>query len=173
MFKLNELTVAIFIAITCFFVGDLYGAAQAKKDYEIEKAEINQKAREKYDTLVTETERLEKETGNTIIELQTNHEREQRNAKTTIDKLRDDARRDAFRLSVPIRSCNANPFAPGDRTAPRAESETRAELLPQTAYDLITLAGDADSEVRRTNLCIDQYNEMKALLDKLRNNKVE
>lgn len=71
-----------------------------------------------------------------------------------------------------IASCTANPNPIGG-TVTSDNGQARAELLPETVLDLISIAADANSEVRRTNICIDQCNEMKSLVDRLRNNKIE
>lgn len=92
-------------------------------------------------------------------ENQKKHEKEMQNAKMEMDKLRARIHRGAVRLSVPASACTVsdNPGT-GDR-------ETRAELDPTTADDLVAIAADGDNAVRELNLCIDQYNAVAANLN--------
>lgn len=93
-----------------------------------------------------------------------NHYKEQQNAQVKIDSLVSDVRTGKQRLSVAVSSCSPA----RDSTTPTGTvTEARAEILPKTAIDLIELAAGADEEVRRTNLCIDQYNAVRDTITKL------
>lgn len=172
MFKLSDPLATIVVTAAALTVGFLYGDYSADKRNEAEQKRINREAVQKYNALVAETNWQQRIANAQIEGLQANAERVELNAKITIDKLRADVRSRAIRVSVPVASCSANPST-GDSTATPDDGQTRAELLPETVLDLVNIAADANSEVRRTNLCIDQYNEVKAMLDRLRNNKVE
>jgi len=95
--------------------------------------------------------------------------KELENAKSQVAALRADVRSGAVRMSIPIAtgSCRAAGSPDSAAAASGTGTETRAELLPTTADDLIELVTDADSEVRRTNECIDRYGAVKAASDAL------
>lgn len=80
----------------------------------------------------------------------------------TINRLRRDITAGTFRLSVPVATCSPNPFS---RSTGSTNDSQRAELLPETSLDLVNLAAAADEEVRRTNLCIKSYNEVRAKIN--------
>lgn len=83
------------------------------------------------------------------------YEKEKENAKTEINRLRGRISAGTVRLSVPARGC-----AVSENTG-TGTGETRAELDPETANDLISIASDGDAAIRELNLCIDKYNELK------------
>ena len=80
------------------------------------------------------------------------HEEEMKNAKNEIDQLRARISNGTVRLSVPTTACKVS-----ENTGAGIE-QTRAELDPQTADDLVAIAADGDAAIRDLNLCIDQYN---------------
>ena len=84
--------------------------------------------------------------------LQAKHEKEKKNAETEIADLRKRIKSGAVRMSVPATACTVS-----ENTGAGIE-QTRAELDPQTADDLVTIAADGDAAIRDLNLCIDQYN---------------
>lgn len=172
MSKLNELTTNVICVSVAVVLGYFAGEYHAGKVFEVEKIKLNNAAIKKYDKLVADTNDASSKSKLKISELQSQVEKVESNAKIIIDNLRSDVRNRVVRVSVPVSSCTANPNA-GDFTFAPDNGQARAELLPETVLDLIDIAADANSEVRRTNLCIDQYNEVKSMLDKLRNNKVE
>lgn len=94
----------------------------------------------------------------TVNRLQADRKKEQDDAQTKINSLRHDVRVGALRLSVAIRAAGQAGQTSDTASARGTATEERAELLPEDAETFIRIAGDADNEVRRTNLCIDQYN---------------
>jgi len=77
-----------------------------------------------------------------------------------IKSLTADVLAGAVRLSVAVKA--ARPAACGDAASEGAaaaggDQETRAELVPQVAYDLIGIAADGDAAVLDLNACIDAY----------------
>lgn len=88
-------------------------------------------------------------------ELQAKYEQEKKDAESKITDLRRRVQSGAVRLSVATRS-GAVSSNPGTGTG-----ETRAELDPETANDLISIASDGDAAIRELNLCIDKYNALK------------
>lgn len=88
-------------------------------------------------------------------ELQAKYEEEKKNAESKIADLRLRVRSDTVRLSVPARGC----AVPGNTT--NDAGETRAELDPETADDLVAIAADGDEAIRNLNQCIDQYRALQ------------
>ncbi|WP_426106357.1 lysis system i-spanin subunit Rz [Massilia sp. TSP1-1-2] len=88
--------------------------------------------------------------------------KEKEDAKTTIDALRADVQRGTVSLSIATRAIRAAPAGqdPGTRYV-----ETRAELVPQAAIDLIDIAADGDNAVRDLNACIDKYDAVRRTLN--------
>jgi hypothetical protein len=90
------------------------------------------------------------------------HAQEVLNAQSEIDNLRADLRARRVRLSVPVDSCTAGSETGADSAAagqPRAEA--RAELVPETAAELVSIAADGDAAVRQLNALIDVYNALR------------
>ncbi|MBC3830947.1 hypothetical protein H8K33_05465 [Undibacterium amnicola] len=172
MSKLNELVTNVICVSVAVVLGYFAGEYHAGKAFEFEKIKLNNAATEKYNKLVADTNKAQSDSKERIKELETDAERVELNAKINIANMRSDVRNRVVRVFVPVSSCSANPIS-GDFTLVPDNGQARAELLPETVLDLIDIAADANKEVRRTNLCIDQYNEVKSMLDKLRNNKVE
>lgn len=90
------------------------------------------------------------------------HAEEARHAQAEVDSLRADLRASRVRLSIPVASCTAG-GAPGSDspTAGGARPEARAELMPETAADLVGIAAEGDAAVRQLNRLIDAYNALR------------
>ena len=88
-------------------------------------------------------------------ELQAQYEQEKKDAESKIADLRRRVQSGAVRMSV-----NATACAVSTNTRTGAV-ETRAELDPKDADDLIAIAADGDAAIRELNLCIDKYNALK------------
>ena len=88
-------------------------------------------------------------------ELQAQYEQEKKDAESKIADLRRRVQSGAVRMSV-----NATACAVSTNTRTGAV-ETRAELDPKDADDLIAIAADGDAAIRDLNLCIDKYNALK------------
>jgi hypothetical protein len=84
--------------------------------------------------------------------------KEKEDAKTTIDALRADVRSGAVSLSIATRALRAGPAGPDPGAG---YIETRSELVPQAAIDLIDIAADGDDAVRDLNSCIAKYDAVK------------
>lgn len=85
-------------------------------------------------------------------ELQAQYEQEKKDAESKIAYLRRRVQSGAVRMSVPATACAVST---NTRTG---AVETRAELDPKDADDLIAIAADGDAAIRELNLCIDKYN---------------
>lgn len=79
-------------------------------------------------------------------------------AHNQVESLRAALRTGDVRLSIPVARCPSSEDATNSPAAPGALPQARAELLPATADDLVTLAAEADATARRLNAVIDQYN---------------
>lgn len=90
-------------------------------------------------------------------------ESEKQNAKVHEDTLRADVRSGAIRLRMPVQNCKVGKAGPdnGAGTAGGIDNQASAELLPATADALVSIAFDANAEVRRTNQCIDRYEAVR------------
>ena len=89
---------------------------------------------------------------------------EARHAKVEIDVLRADLRASRVRLSVPVAACAAgSSVGTNSATAGGLGAEARAELMPETASDLVSIAADGDAAVRQLNRLIDAYNALRDL----------
>ncbi|MCM1516230.1 MAG: lysis system i-spanin subunit Rz [Paraprevotella sp.] len=64
------------------------------------------------------------------------------------------------RLSVAVRACQLSGNAGNE------PDEGTAELDPETAGRVIRITADGDSAIRKLNACIDQYNAVKAAINK-------
>jgi len=98
--------------------------------------------------------------------------------KAQHDRLVAGLRARAIRLSVPVidrtagAACGAAP--PGD-PAPAAgdRHETRAELAPEAAEDLVAIAADGNAAILQANACIDRYEDLRGLLNSLRRKRTD
>jgi len=79
-------------------------------------------------------------------------------AQAQITHLRSDIASGELRLSIATRSVQSSENA---GTAP-GNSETRAELDPEAAQSLVTIAGDGDNAIRKLNACVDLYNQVRS-----------
>lgn len=95
------------------------------------------------------------------------HKEQMDDAQKKINALRADVLAGAVRLSVAVKAPAgaAGGDAPGQGAAATCSAqETRAELVPQAAYDLIGIAADGDDAVRDLNACIDSYHAIERKL---------
>lgn len=88
--------------------------------------------------------------------------KEKEDAKTTIDALRADVRSGAVSLSIATRALRASPSGPDPGAG---YIETRSELVPQAALDLIDVAADGDDAVRDLNACIAKYDAVRRTIN--------
>jgi hypothetical protein len=80
------------------------------------------------------------------------------NAKVQISKLQSDVATGAIRLSIATRSVQTST----NTTTSSGSTESRAELDPEAANTLISIAADGDKAIRSLNACIDIYNEIRS-----------
>jgi len=95
--------------------------------------------------------------------INTSHYEAQKNADDKIASLSADLRSARLRLSVSIAAGSCTPAGPDQNSAAGAgdRGEARAELMPEVAADLLAIAANGDSAVRRANACVDAYNAVR------------
>ena len=120
--------------------------AKLEKDHAETVLKAEQNARKKEQAMQAEHDALAKK-----------YEKEKKSAQIEIDRLRNLVRTGAMRLSVPTSACKV-PGSPG-----AGIGQTRAELDPKTADDLVAIAADGDEAIRELNLCIDQYQAIERI----------
>lgn len=92
------------------------------------------------------------------------HKEKMDEANAKIKSLTADVLTGAVRLSVAVqkaRTAAGSCGASSDPAPASGDQETRAELVPQVAYDLIGIAADGDAAVLDLNACIDSYNALR------------
>ena len=70
-------------------------------------------------------------------------------------KLRSGAERLSIAINRPIPTCSASADA---RTSSQSSKEERADIMPETAARILSIAGDAAKDVRDYNALVDIYN---------------
>ncbi|MFZ6769301.1 lysis system i-spanin subunit Rz [Undibacterium sp. Di26W] len=143
------------IVALAYFAGDWHGAHVERKSINAELAHARAEA-------VDQARTKERELQRAISKLQLDNDEVTKNAKIQTDSLRADVRRGAVRLS--IATSGHRPTCGDTGVASGTGDQERADILPEVADALVGIATDADSEVRRTNLCIDSYNALSAIL---------
>lgn len=101
----------------------------------------------------TEARQAEQQHAKQVSDLAYELKKANDDVKTT--KLRADVRSGTLRLSIP--TAGALLCTEGAGVASRDRTETRAELDPKTADDLIAITKDGDDAIRQLNACIDAY----------------
>lgn len=144
----------ILIAVVGSFGGGyLKGSDDENTRQQIEIAALNAKARE--------TEQAMANVANTYAETL---RKSQNAARTKETKLRADVASGALRLSIPTQSAIC-PTSVTTVTAGSDDGEARAESSGSTdvATNLLQIASDGDSAIRKLNLCIDTYETLRKM----------
>jgi hypothetical protein len=118
---------------------------------QIEIAALNAKARE--------TEQAMVNVANTYAETL---RKSQNAARTKETKLRADVASGALRLSIPTQSavCSTSVTT---ATAGDNSGEARTELAGSTSEDLIAIASEGDTAIRKLNACIQTYETLRTM----------
>ena len=84
-------------------------------------------------------------------------------AKAKEDKLRADIATGERRLFIPVKAPQCAVSAASDTATPSGDNsgETRAELSGQASDDLIRIASEGDTAIRKLNACIQTYETMR------------
>lgn len=165
LYALGALASALAL-VMCYIGGYYFGHKNAATEYELRMAELDKQAANELLLVNEEHARESSQLRRDFANLQVAFMKGEENAKAEINRLRSNVASGATRLSVAVASCSQANSSAGAGSTSGVTDTARAELLPATAIDLINLAADADTEVRRTNLCINAYNKLKETLDK-------
>lgn len=84
-------------------------------------------------------------------------------AKAKEDKLRADIATGERRLFIPVKAPQCAVSAASDTATASGDNsgETRAELDRKTADDLVAIAAEGDTAIRKLNACIQTYETMR------------
>lgn len=165
--------VFIVSGLLCFGGGYATSYKSAKTKYELQVSKDNKVAQDKFDLMVTEKDKAISNIQGKFDLLDTKYEKDTKDANLTIDKLQRSVSDGSYRMSVAVRSCKAGAAGGNQGVTSTPATQEYAELLPETAYDIINVARDADKEVRRTNECIDRYNVVRDELKELNKRLLE
>ncbi len=156
-----RLWLAFILAILISFVA---GNINESRKFEARILKINQSAEETF-TEMSEYKDSEISTLNTKLKYITEeHIKGKQNDEKIIERLKRSIADGTYRMSVAVRSCEDRVSSGDSGIAAGTESKKYAELLPETTYDIIRIAQDANEEVRRTNECIDRFNASRESL---------
>jgi prophage endopeptidase len=127
-------------------------------------ARANTAAAQKYQQLVNDSLAKER-TLRADIDLQANQYRKEKQH----DQAKNDAtlaalRSGALRVSIPVRTCPATASS-ADPAATSRDTATRAELTPEAATTLASIAADGDTAIHDLNACIRAYNTVRDTLN--------
>ena len=102
-----------------------------------------------------------------LSQISADHKKEIDHANSKIATLNRDVADGKLRLSIAtsFSSCNPAQESKGAGIATGDSNQGRAELLPETAESLISIAAGGDAAVRRANACVDAYNSVKVAID--------
>lgn len=147
----------VLLSLICSFLGFgfysyLLGEKSEQKRQQIEIAALNAKARE--------TEQRMGEVAQTYAQTL----RKANNvAKVKEDKLRTDIVSGKRKLFIPIQApdCAIPTTADATPTVGDNSGEASAELSGQVADDLIAIASEGDTAIRKLNACIDSYETLR------------
>jgi len=143
----------IVMAILSSFGGGYYkGEHDEHTRQQVEIAALNAKARETEQAMA----QVAQSYGQTL--------RKANNAaKVKEDKLRADIASGERRLFIPVKATECAISATSDAATASGDhiGETRAELSRSVADDLIRIASDGDTAIRKLNACIQTYETMR------------
>lgn len=135
------------------------GYSRAADRYKAEIAATAQRHAEAVAAAERRARTAEQAVADTNAEQDAKRHKVEADAKSRIDQLRADLRAANKRLSIPAKCPAIAGADPGAAGGPGAE--TRAEILPGTADDLVRIAGECDAVVRERNALIDRYNTVR------------
>ena len=120
---------------------------------QVEIAALNAKARD--------TEQNMAKVANTYAETL---RKSQNAARTKETKLRADVASGALRLSIPTQSPLCSPsVTPATAGSDNGETRTESSGSTNVATDLLQIASDGDSAIRKLNLCIETYETLRKM----------
>jgi len=95
--------------------------------------------------------------------------KKEKDAEKKITNLRIAVANGERKLFIPVTTkapdCSVSTTSDASTSNRSNSGETRAELDGQVAQDLISITAEGDSAIRKLNICISQYNEIKDKLN--------
>ena len=144
---LVEVAVVVAVVTGTYFYAHHKGYTEHADELRVEVAKRNEQER------IKEEQHIE-----AIGALATQLAKEKQNAKAANDQYRAALRAGTERMYVNVRPVQAG----GDSTSVTGDrNQTRAELDPATAEELVGIANDGDDAIRQLNACIDAYNAIR------------
>jgi hypothetical protein len=144
--------------------GYMRGVHVTQKEARLEAKKLALQAAEDLNLETEKTRNTEKALQLLLADRDRRHHEEKTKYEKTIDSLRGAVRTGDLRLRVAVKNCEA--AAATDATSASGPgSEARAELMPETAAELISIAGEGDAAVRRANQCADLYEGVRRQIE--------
>lgn len=147
---MSRLLASLLLVAVAFYAGEWHEQGRSAV---IERAAKTALAKEKAKVKAAETA-----LASAHLKIDTDRAKEKQDDKKTIDALRADVRSGAISLSIATRALRAG--AAGSNTG-TGYIETRSELMPEAAIELIDIAADGDDAVRDLNACIAKYDAVR------------
>jgi hypothetical protein len=111
----------------------------------------------------------EKQIGEVAATYATVLRKKEKDAEKKITNLRIAVANGERKLFIPVTTkasdCSVSTTSDASTSSGSNSGETRAELNGQVAQDLISIVAEGDSVIRKLNVCISQYNEIKDKLN--------
>jgi Na+-transporting methylmalonyl-CoA/oxaloacetate decarboxylase gamma subunit len=139
------------------------GYAAAKAEADAREKQIQSEEKDKLASATADALTKEREIRRAFDAMSASRMKKESDYETTIASLRADARSGALRLSIAIDAGSLPGCAPAaDPAAAGApDRETRADVLPGTADDVLRIASGTARGVRDYNELVDRYNEAR------------
>lgn len=147
LFNPYLLLAGLILVVVSYFAGHHEGYKLAKTKSALEVAKLNEAARKE-----------EQEHTQILADIGVQLIKEKQNAKAANDRYVAALRAGDERLYVNVRPV---PASEGAAPASGDRPETRAELDPETAANLVGITNDGDDAIRQLNSCIDAYNAIQ------------
>jgi len=109
----------------------------------------------------------EKQMGEVATTYATVLRKKEKDAEKKIANLRVAVANGERKLFLPTKApdCSVSTTPDASTSSGSNSGETRTELDRQVAQDLISIVAEGDTAIRKLNVCIDQYNEIKDKLN--------
>jgi len=153
---MRNLIIGIILSIVTFAAGYLKGEYDKGVEVALEVTKANEVSAEK-----------EKQMTQVATTYATVLREKENNANKKIQALRNDVATGNLRLFLPTKSTDCSVQSTTDATITSGSDtrETRTELDRKIAEDLIAITAEGDTAIRKLNVCISQYNEIKDKLN--------
>jgi len=149
---MRTILVCVIAILIAFGLGYWKGSYDAGVETALQVSAANDVARE-----------TEKQMGEVATTYATVLRKKEKDAQKKITDLRIAVANGERKLFLPTQAPNCSVSTPSDAPTPSGSNsrETRTELDRQVAESLIAITSEGDSAIRKLNVCISQYNEIK------------